>query len=71
MRELTASESYLVGGGSEVDVSCCTLNFFGVEVSFEGFQFSFDLSETSISDPMDHKLQIGPEYQTVADEEAK
>lgn len=72
MRELTMEESRLVGGGDDIEIQCCSGKLFGLfEVNVNAFTISFDLPEATISDPMDRKLQIGPEYQLTGENEEK
>lgn len=72
MRALTMAEAHLVGGGEDVELACCSGKVFGIlDVNIDAFTISFDLPEATISDPMDYKLQIGPEYQLTEEDEAK
>lgn len=72
MRALTMEEAHLVGGGKDVELTCCSGKLFGVlDVNIDAFTISFDLPEATISDPMDRKLQIGPEYQLTGEDEEK
>lgn len=71
MRELTMEEARLVGGGEDVQISCCKVNVFGIDINVDAFSFGFDIPDTPLSDPMDHKLQIGPEYQLTEEDEAR
>lgn len=51
MREVSAREMELIGGGEDwLTVSCCSVNLFGVTIEYDGFSFGIPNSERTIGD---------------------